>query len=79
MAKDYSSYDFKPSVLLPGTLKRNGAWPLDMSALFLSVDDAMKYAKGDVDVLDDDENTDGDGPGADAHKQALEPQPEQRA
>ena len=53
MAKDYSSYDFKPSVVLPGTLKRNGAWPLDMSALFLSVDDAMKYAKGDVNVIDE--------------------------
>ena len=53
MAKDYSSYDFNPSVLLPGTLKRNGAWPLDMSALFLSVNDAIKYARGDVQDLDE--------------------------
>jgi len=53
MAKDYNSYDFNPSVLLPGTLKRNGAWPLDMSALFLSVNDAIKYAKGDISDLDE--------------------------
>lgn len=53
MAKDYSSYDFNPSVVLPGTLKRNGAWPLDMSALFLSLDDAKKYAKGDTQELDE--------------------------
>lgn len=53
MAKDYNSYDFNPSVLLPGTLKRNGAWPLDMSALFLSVNDAIKYARGDIQDLDE--------------------------
>lgn len=29
--------------------------------------------------VDHDENSDGDGPGTDAHKQTLEPQPEQRA
>ena len=60
-AKDYNTYD--DSLLqknwknVPGGINRNDAFPIDPSALFLSYDDAVKYASG---------NSEGPGPsGAD--------------
>ena len=53
MAKEYDSYKFKPSTLLPGALKRNNAFPLDITNLFLSVEDAENYAKGSARTPDE--------------------------
>ena len=53
MAKEYDSYKFKPSTLLPGALKRNNAFPLDVTNLFLSVEDAENYAKGSARTPDE--------------------------
>jgi len=53
MAKEYDEYTFKPSVLLPGATKRNNAFPLDITALFLSVEDAENYAKGSARTPDE--------------------------
>ena len=53
MAKEYNKYTFKPSVLLPGATKRNSAFPLDITALFLSVEDAENYAKGRASTPDE--------------------------
>lgn len=53
MAKEYNSYTFKPSVLLPGATKRNNAFPLDITDLFLSVEDAENYAKGSAATPDE--------------------------
>ena len=53
MAKEYDKYTFKPSVLLPGATKRNNAFPLDITNLFLSVEDAENYAKGSASTPDE--------------------------
>lgn len=55
MAKEYDSYKFKPSTLLPGATKRNNAFPLDITDLFLSVEDAKNYAKGSARTPDERE------------------------
>ena len=51
MAVDYNSYNEKrleATLLIPNGLIRNSAFPLENTNLFLSIEDAERYAKGDT-------------------------------